>query len=88
MASVHFRSRQCARASYLGGATLDGQADFYDDPDEEDVYLGYYNTTSFECTRAFVKNLVTNNSLPKKASPPANWPSECILFEGKLQAEG
>jgi hypothetical protein len=68
---------------YGGAATLDGQADFANDPSTADWYLGYGGVipqSGFACTRAFTNYLVQQNAIPKAANPPGNWPAGCPLF--------
>jgi hypothetical protein len=66
---------------YGAGPLLGGSNDLSIAPLTADAYLGYnYSSASFQCTQAFISNLVQKNAIPKKASPPQNWPSVCPLF--------
>ena len=68
---------------YGGGARVDGQSDFANDPSTADWYLGYGGIipqSGFACTLNFINYLVQENQLPSKANPPGGWPANCPLF--------
>jgi hypothetical protein len=68
---------------YGGGARVDGQSDFANDPSTADWYLGYggiISQSGFACILNFINYLVQENQLPSKANPPGGWPANCPLF--------